>query len=195
GVLVLYAVVQIVVLEVAITFIDAGVDLEPREFIPIFLAVVLAVACGVARTRAVMVVTALVVVGCALRFGIDSFTTPPGGYTTPMWQKSAILADVKALPRNAVIYSDAPDWIYLLAGRATSSIPERVDFSTLKENPRFQSQIDEIKRTLSQRPGYVVYIRTLGRESFLPDEATLRRLIGLHEVSNSRYGAVYTLNR
>ncbi|HEY7948304.1 MAG TPA: hypothetical protein VID75_11570, partial [Acidimicrobiales bacterium] len=75
GVLVLYAVVQIVVLEVAITFFDAGVDLEPREFIPIFLAVVLAVACGVARTRAVMVVTALLVVGGALRFGIDSATT------------------------------------------------------------------------------------------------------------------------
>jgi len=193
GVLVLYAVVQIVVLEVAITFFDAGVNLEPREFIPIFLAVVLALACGVARTRTVMMVTALLVVGCALRFGIDTATTPPGGYTMPMWQKSAILADVEALPRSAVIYSDAPDWIYLLAGRATSSIPERVDFSTLKENPRFGAKMDGIRRTLSRREGYVVYIRTLGREAFLPDEATLRRLLGLHLVSNSRYGAIYTI--
>jgi len=67
-VLVLYAVVQIVVLEVAITFFDAGVNPEPREFIPIFLAVVLALACGVARTKPVMIVTGLPVVGCALRF-------------------------------------------------------------------------------------------------------------------------------
>ena len=151
GVLVLYAVVQIVILEVAITFFDAGVDLEPREFIPIFLAVVLAVACGVARTKAVKAVTVVLVVGCALRFGIDTATTPPGAYTTPMWERSAIRAEVKALPARAVIYSDAPDWIYVLAGRATSSIPERVDFSTLKSNPRFAGQIDEIRRTLSTR--------------------------------------------
>jgi hypothetical protein len=191
--LVLYAIIQIVVLEVAITFFDAGVDLEPREFIPIFVAVVIAVACGVARTKPVMIVTLLLVIGCALRFGIDTATSPPGDYTTPRWQHSAILADVKALPAHSIIYSDAPDWIYMLAGRATSTVPETMDFSTLKQNIRFSAQIREIRETLTARGGYVVYIRTLGRESFLPSEATLRKLLSLHLVDNSRYGAIYTI--
>jgi hypothetical protein len=191
--LVLFAVVQIVILEVAITFFDAGVDLDTREFIPVYAVVVMALACGVSRRRPVQVVTVLLVVACALRFGIDTATLPPGGLVTPAWEHSAVLADVRALPADAVIYTDGPDILYLLDGRATSSIPETSDFSTLKVNPRFQAQIDEIKRTLESRGGYVVYIRGLGRDSFLPTEATLRKLLPLRVVDNTDDGAIYAI--
>jgi hypothetical protein len=191
--LLLFALVQIVILEVAITFFDAGVDLDSRELIPVFLAVVLALACGVSRTKWMKVVTVVLVVACALRFGIDNVTEPPGAYTTPKWEHSPLLADVRALPADAIIYSDAPDLIYVLAGRATSSIPETLDFSTLKKNPRFNDQIDEIKRTLSTRGGYVVYVRGLGRDTFLPSESTLRHLLPLRVVHNESDGAIYRI--
>jgi hypothetical protein len=191
--LVLFAVVQIVILEVAITFFDAGVNLDTREFIPVYAAVVMALACGVRRTRLVQAVTVVLVVACALRFGIDTATLAPGGLTTPFWKHSAVLADVRALPRHTVIYTDAPDILYLLDGRATSSIPETSDFSTLKTNPRFDAQIDEIKRTLESRGGYVVYLRGLGRASFLPSEASLRRLLPLGVVQNTGGGAIYRI--
>jgi hypothetical protein len=192
--LVLFAVVQIVILEVAITFFDAGVNLDTREFIPVYAAVVMALACGVSRTRWVQVVTVVLVVACALRFGIDTATLAPGGLVTPAWEHSAVLAEVRALPADAVIYSDAPDILYLLDGRATSSIPETSDFSTLKANPRFQAQIDEIRRTLERRGGYVVYIRGLGRDSFLPTEASLQKLLPLHRVENADDGAIYVID-
>jgi hypothetical protein len=191
--LVLFAVVQIVILEVAITFFDAGVNLDSREFVPVFLAVVIALACGIARTKSVKLVTVVLVAACALRFGLDVATQPPGGYTTPKWQHSPIMAAVRALPARSVVYTDAPDVIYLLANRATSSVPETVDFSTLKDNPRFNAQISEIKHTLTARGGYVVYIRGLGRDPFLPTEATLRRLLSLHVVDNTSDGAIYTI--
>ena len=191
--LVLFAVVQIVILEVAATFFDAAVTLDSREFIPVYAAVIMALACGVSRTRSAKVVTVLLVVACALRFGIDTATNAPGGYTTPMWKHSPVLADVRALPAGAIIYTDAPDVLYLLDGRATSSIPETVDFSTLKRNPRFDAQIDEIRRTLSTRGGYVVYVRGLGRDSFLPTEASLTRLLPLRLVDNTGDGAIYTI--
>jgi hypothetical protein len=176
---------------VAITFFDAGVDLDSRELIPVFLAVVVALACGISRTKWMKVVTVVLVVACGLRFGIDNATEPPGAYTTPKWEHSPILADVRALPPDAIIYTDAPDLIYLLAGRATSSIPETQDFSTLKKNPRFNAQIEEIRHTLSARGGFVVYIRGLGRNAFLPTEATLRHLLPLHLVRNESDGAIY----
>jgi hypothetical protein len=103
------------------------------------------------------------------------------------------VAAVRALPARAVIYSDAPDVLYMLDGRATSSIPETEDFSTLKDNSRFEAQIAEIRQTLSGRGGYVVYVRGLGRGSFLPSESTLRRLLDLRPVDQVRDGAVYTL--
>ena len=188
-----FAVVQIVILEVAITFFDAGVNLESREFIPVFLAVVLALVCGMGRGQSVKWVMAALVVASVLRFGIDTATGPPGEYTTPAWQHSAIVADVRALPADAVIYSDAPDLIYLLDGRATSTVPETEDFSTLKRNPRFAEQIEEIRRTLTARGGYVVYVRGLGRGTFLPSEAALKKLLSLHLVRQAPDGAVYTI--
>jgi hypothetical protein len=193
-----FAIVQVVILEVATTFVDAGVDLDSREFVPIYLAVVMAVACGVARadwTKAVAVAAVAAVAASALRFGIDTTTTPPGAYTTPAWNHSPIVAAVRALPRRAVIYTDAPDVLYMLDGRATSSIPETQDFSTLKDNGRFEAQITEIEQTLLARGGYVVFVRGLGRSSFLPGETTLRRLLDLRPVNQVRDGAVYTIAR
>jgi hypothetical protein len=193
--LVLYGVVQIVILEVAITFFDAGVTVDARELMPVFLAVVLALACAVPRTAWVKVVTVAAVLGCVARFAVTNATEPPGGYTTPHWQHSALIRDVRSLPVHAVIYTDAPDVLYLLDNRATSSVPETVDFSTLKANPRFEAQIDEMRRTLAARPGYVVYVRGLGRDTFLPSEATLRRLLHLHRVADTSDGAIYTVNQ
>jgi hypothetical protein len=188
-------VVQIVILEVAITFFDAGVTVDARELMPVFLAVVLALACAVPRTAWVKVVTMVAVVGCLARFAVTNITQPPGGYTTPRWQHSALIRDIRALPSRSVIYTDAPDVLYLLDNRATSSVPETVDFSTLKANPRFQAQIEEMRRTLANRPGYVVYVRSLGRDTFLPSEAVLRRLLNLQMVANTSDGAIYTVKR
>jgi len=190
-----FGVVQVVVLEVAVTFVDAGVDLDSREFVPIYLATVTALAVAVAGARWTKVVGVAAVAGCALRFGIDAGTAPPGDYTTPGWEHSPVVADVRRLPADSIIYTDAPDVLYVLDGRATSSVPETVDFSTLKDNPRFETQLAEIRRTLTSRGGYVVWVRGLGRGSFLPSEATVRRDLDLRVVEEARDGAVYRIAR
>jgi hypothetical protein len=186
-------VVQVVILEIAITFFDAGVNLDTDEFIPLFLALVVAAACAVKGTPVMKVVVIAIVVASAVRFGVDTTTHPTFGYAMPVWVKSPIMADVRALPANAVIYTNAPDAIYLLADRATASIPERLDFSTLKQNTRFDAQLAEIRRTLTTRGGFVVYVRGLGRDSFLPTEASLERALSLRLVRNTRDGAIYTI--
>ncbi len=193
--LILFVVVQVVILEIAITFFDAGVDLDSLEFIPLFLALVVAVACSVNRTPVMKLVTIAVVAACVARFAVDTTTHPTIGYATPAWVTSPIMADVRALPSNAIIYTNAPDAIYLLADRATASIPEQVDYSTLKRNARFDAQLGEIRRTLATRGGFVVYVRGLGRDSFLPTETSLRHELPLHLVRNAWDGAIYTIPR
>lgn len=191
--LVLFAIVQLVVLEVAITFVDAGVDLDRYELIPVFLAVVIAVACSIDRTALMRFVTAAAVVGCVLRFGVDTISDPTAGYATPAWSHSPIMAAVRDLPARSIIYTNAPDAIYLLDHRATSSVPETTDFSTLKTNPQFGAQLQEIRRTLSTRGGYVVFVRGLGRGAFLPTEAELRSRLSLQLVRNVADGAIYSI--
>jgi hypothetical protein len=191
--LILFIVVQVVILEIAITFFDAGVSLDSDEFIPLFLALVVAVACSVKGTTLMKLVTIAVLVASVARFAVDTTTHPTFGYAMPVWVKSPIVADVRALPSNAVIYTNAPDALYLLADRATASIPERVDYSTLKRNTSFDAQLGEIRRTLMVRGGFVVYVRGLGRDSFLPTETSLRGELSLRLVRNARDGAIYTI--
>jgi hypothetical protein len=193
-VLLMFAIVQIVILEIAVTFVDAGVNLEPREFIPIFVAVVLAMACAVgqyptARTMT-FVAASLFVVG-----GIVSLVNPAHGYAKSYWKHNRVLADIRAMPKSTVIYTNAPDAVYLLAHRAVSSVPETRDFSTLEINPRFTAQIREIRSTLETRGGYLVYIRGLHRDDFLPTESRLRHLLPLHLVRNEPDGAIYSIAR
>ena len=187
-----FALVQVVILEIAITLFDAGVTLDPIEFIPIFTALVLAVACALPRTRALTVIAVVVVAASVLAGSVDLVTNPTRQYAQPAWVHSPIMADVRELAARAVVYTNAPDAIYLLDHRATSSIPETVDFSTLKPNPAFEAQLREIKRTLSERQGYVVYVRGLDR-SFVPSESALTHLLPLRRVRNTSDGAVYSL--
>jgi hypothetical protein len=191
--LIFFIVVQVVILEIAITFFDAGVNLDSFQFIPLFFALVVAVACSINRTRAVRIVVIAFAVASVARFGVDTTTHPTLGYAMPVWVHSQIMADVRALPENAIIYTNAPDAIYLLDDRATASIPERLDFSTLKPNQRFDAQLTDIRRTLLTRGGYVVYVRGLDRDAFLPTEASVIHDLHLHLVRSARDGAVYTI--
>ncbi len=192
--LVLFAVVQVVMLEVAITFFDAGVDLEPLEFIPVFVAVVMAVACAIDRTSAAKLLVGAAVIASLARAGVEISSDVPAYYGSPRWVHSPIMAAVRAVPARTIIYTNAPDAIYLLDDRATSSIPETTDFSTLKPNSRLGAQLAEIRRTLHTRGGLVVYVRGLKR-SFLPSEASLVRLLALKLVDDTSDGAIYALAR
>ena len=194
--LVLFAVVQVAILVIAHTFVDAGVDLEPREFIYMFVALVMAAACSIPSRKPFELATWIVVALCVLRGGVDVISNPVSGFSPNVGKilvHAPIMADVRALPPNSIIYSNAPDAIYLLADRATSSIPERIDFSTLKENPRFGAQLTEIRNTLLNRGGFVVFVRGLPRDSFLPNESILKRLLSLQVVRNSTDGAIYRI--
>jgi hypothetical protein len=191
--LLLYAVVQIVILEVAITFVDALVNLDSREMIPVFIAVVMALACALERTAAMRVLVAAAVVGSLARGGVEIATDMPQyDYLTSRWTNSPVLAAVRALPANTIIYSNAPDAIYLLDGRATSSIPEVYDFSTRRDNARYAAQLAEISATLAKRGGVVVYVRGLGRV-YLPSESSLVRALSLRPIRETRDGAIYGL--
>jgi len=188
--LLLFVVVQIVVLEVAITFVDALVNLDSRELLPGFVAVVMALACAVSRTSAMRLVIGLAVVASVARGGVEIARNMPGDYRESRWTHSAVMAAVRALPPSTIIYSNAPDAIYLLDGRAVSSIPERKDFSTLKRNRRYDAQLAEIRTVLAARGGVVVFVRGLKR-SYLPSEQMLVSELSLQRIGETRDGAIY----
>jgi len=160
----------------------------------VFVAVVMALACAIEASTAAKLLVAAAVVAALARAGVETSADVPANYGTARWVHGPIIAAVRALPAHEIIYTNAPDAIYLLDDRATSSIPEIEDFSTHKRNARFREQLTEITRTLTTRGGLVVYVRGLKRP-FLPSEGSLVRLLGLRLVRDTSDGAEYTLAR
>jgi hypothetical protein len=191
-VLILFAVVQVVFLELSVTFYDAAVR-NPDQLIPVLAAVVMAMACVIDRKTLIRALAVLAAAACLTR-AIAGLPDVPSGFASTNWVHSPIVEAVETLPPRSVIYTNAPDVIYLLDGRAVSSIPETTDLSTLVRNPRFTAELAEIDRTLSTRGGFVVFVRGLDRP-FLPSESSLVHLLDLRIVRNTASGAIYAVSK
>ncbi len=177
-----------VMLAVTALFVDASTQFDARLLVPVFVALVTAVAC-LTRRRAVLVALAALAV---VRGGLWLAHDHPGvlEYAGP-WRSSPIMQAVRELPRGTVVYSNAPDAIWAVTGRAVSTVPERVNFVTDRENPRFGAQMGEMVETLRGRRGVLVHVRRSGRE-FVPGERELTER-GLRLLREEPDGSVYAV--
>lgn len=168
-------------------FVDASTQFDGRLLAPVFVTLVTAVVCLTRRKAAVVTLTVLAVGRGVLWLAGDH----PGvlEYAGP-WRSSPIMNVVRQLPAGTVVYSDAPDAIWAVAGRAVSTVPEQVNFVTDRRNPRFEAQMDEMVETLRARQGVLVHVRRSGRE-FVPSERDLVDR-GLQVLREEPDGVVFT---
>jgi len=121
---------------VSMVVFDDLVQLDARILAPVFACLVILVSAAAprafgrmwqhARLRAPAVAAITVVAaGLTLRFGVLALTAHSRGvmYSNADWLASATLARVRELPADATIFSNAPDAIYMLAGRSAYEIP------------------------------------------------------------------------
>jgi hypothetical protein len=149
----------------------------------------------------------VLVAACVIRGAASIAGHTDQSYASSRWEHSAVLSDVRALPRGSVIYTNAPDAVYLVAGRATSTIPETFDFSTRRANPRLTEQLAEIRHAALTRNTFIVYVRGLPGDilqrravraatdpisGFVPSEAFLRQQLSLHVVKSDPDGTIYS---
>ncbi|PJF27847.1 MAG: hypothetical protein CUN53_02520 [Phototrophicales bacterium] len=86
-------------------------SLTARQLIPLLIGAGMALLVGIASaSRMISIFT-------------DSRTDGAGGYTMTSWVKSPLMARLDSLPEG-VIVSNAPDAVYLLAGRSALPVPD-----------------------------------------------------------------------
>lgn len=181
-----FAAVYAVVVMLTALFLDASTIFDSRLLSPVFVSLVVAVAC-VMRARAVLVAMAVMTfAGGSLWLAREHPDVLE--YAGP-WQESPVLSAARRLPANQVIYSNAPDALWAVNGRSVSTVPEKVNFVTDRANARFARQMDEMVDTLESRQGVVVYVRRSGREFAASEEDLQHR--GLRLVVAERDGAIY----
>jgi hypothetical protein len=135
---------------------------------------------GMALAGAVGVVLLAFVVGT-----IDRASDLHGrrlGFESSSWRSSPTLARVKALTQGTVVYSNAPDAVYVLSGRSVRSLPPRRDPLGDRANPDYAAALARLRRS----QGVVAEFQAVHRD-YLPEPAAL----GLRRRASTADGALY----
>jgi hypothetical protein len=115
------------------------------------------------------------------------------GYQGPKWRSSPIILAVNRLPRDAQIFSNAPDAINYLTGRHAKMVPTKFERRTGVEdndNP-YAAQITTLRDTLQQGNAYVVFVDNVDWRFYLAAEDDLRKDAALKPMQIQPDGRIY----
>jgi hypothetical protein len=157
---------------VSISFLDATTPLDDRILFPVFGIVVVAmvvIAWRLARRlrrRAIwLALVACAAVSIAVRgpsalSAIGDVRRDGVGYTSDGWKHSDMLAQVRRLPADLVVYSNAQDAIEFLTGRAAEWLPDDELWESAQPNPEFARQRDAMCGRVMSGNAVVAYFIT-----------------------------------
>jgi len=195
-------------LAISMSFFDAHTALNSRIMSPVFFALVVLLLCLAyrlvqlsQRKRTVKIIcVALSVIFAAFYLyrgsGWVRHTSNNGlGFSNKKWQYSEAVKHIKELPEGILIFSNAPDAIYMLTGRPALMIPSKVDPGDRRINQDFSYELTEMKRRLEQAGGVVVYLGTARWRWYLPLENELVEALSLRPMRTSDQGTIYELDR
>ena len=114
------------------------------------------------------------------------------GFSSVAWRNSPLIEAVEGEPDNLIIYSNAPDAIYLLTGRRASSLPRKFELAVDQANPDFSKEVQEIGQHLLNDQGLIVFLALDGRLSN-PSEADLTSLLPLTVTFQDAEGKIYRM--
>ncbi len=206
-VLTLFIVLYAAMLVGAITFLDAYMPIDNRYLYPVYVATLVLAVCLVARfyrvlgktplVRVCLIVLSLFFSGFYLIQGTSwlVFSYNYGiGYSSPLWKESKLMARVKALEPQVPLFTNAPDAIYLLAGRPASMLPRKLDPSTGKLNRDYASQLASLRKELKGKNGALVYFESITWRWYLPRGEELKEKLGLRAVAQEEDGSIYSFD-
>lgn len=187
----------------SISFLDANTPLDERILSPIYVSVLIIGVSGLGwvlerPARPMRLVLAMV----GLMFGLLSIYRLSGmaadayanglGFNHRLWRESETLAQVEALPPGTLIYSNAPEAVYLHTGRSALRLPRLTRLMEQQVNSSYPAELAEMQRRLAAEAGVVVYFDAVRGQS-LPTVEALRESLALALVYDAPDGDLYTL--
>ena len=172
-----YILTYLLVLFFSITFFDASITLDERILSPVFvigLILIFSVIYKVSNIsgkpvvwKACILVFLVFIYINALPFrrAASDIQKNGEGFASLSWQQSASIRYLKSLPKEILIYTNAPDVAYILTGKYASSLPNVDNRVTTVLNPTFISEMDKLKNDLSQKDTYVLFFNNLHRDN------------------------------
>jgi hypothetical protein len=199
----LFSLVYLLFLAVSISFVDANTPLDQRILSPIYLMGLvggIGVVTAVYTHKPLPSYLQLGGVGLLLLFltaqGVQSVSWVQQahqdglGFNQQVWQQSALLAEVRALPPDVALYSNAPSAVHFLTGRPVQALPRQMEATTQQPNPNYQLEMVLLQERFAAETAVVVYITVLPGGS-APTEAELQETLNLHPQTRLPEGVLY----
>ena len=91
--------------------------------------------------------------------GLTDTSVGRRGLTAAAWDDSPVLAAVAALPPAITVYSNAPEAVFLLTGRAASPLPAHTGYLSDRRRPDYEAERAALAERLSVDQAVVVWLR------------------------------------
>lgn len=112
------------------------------------------------------------------------------GYTNIYWNNSNTIKEVKNLPEDALIYTNEPNSLYILANRNPKIFPAKIKFIYLTEkNANLKNELDDMIKTIKIKDGFIVFLDS--GFGFFPNEKELNSSYKLTLYKDTADGAIY----
>ena len=195
----LTTVCYLVFIVLSITFIDALTPMDKRILAPVHVALIVLVPLWVATLRlsapSLRVLATAFVLVMAVRAGGWVVNAPKSdlGYACRQWRESELARFIRTLPPDALIYTNAVDFLYLGTNRFAKPIPRLYYAVSRKPDVMYRERLRTMSEELQARNGYLIYFSTIQR-AWQPTEQRLREGLPLKEVHSAEDGAAYQMS-
>jgi len=114
-------------------------------------------------------------------------------YAGDGWKKAEIIQQIQTLPEGIPIYSNGDEAIYYVTGRPAARLPEKSNPFTLRDNPDYRDEIDQMQEILLEKDGMIVYFSGITWRGYLPSREELENLFPLSEIWSGEEGVIYAI--
>ena len=189
--------------------LEANLFMTPRYQLPLYVALVIAgtslAAANARRGRGkarllhwLLAGTAALVLAANLVRSFDRTRDAHFngiGYASVSWSNSPTVAAVRALPADAVIFSNAPDALNFLTPRKALFVPFKVHPRTSQPDPAapVSDVLARMRESRADGEGYVVFLDDVDWRWYLMTEPELVKSLGLRLRRRGGDGRIYTI--
>jgi hypothetical protein len=203
----IYILVFGAMLAVSISLIDFHTPIDNRVLAPVYIAWLILVGCVFAPLLAdrlnshrnlllfpfVVSPVLLLVLWNAARSAIfiTMLYQTGGGFAQQSWRESGIIAAVKNLPPDQIVYTNAPGAVYLLTARPIIiTIPAEFSASSQLPNTDYAENMARMETDLRAHKAVLVYLSRYGKAR-ANNDAQIGRKLGLRPILRHKDDIIY----